>query len=98
MQDNKDVFRRIERQYYRARLEELGLVERAVSDRCRREKLVSPTPEGLVLAGAIQQSVEEWNAVCFQGFSPQERALFTDLFTRITQNAMEYKQGEKEHG
>lgn len=88
MQDNKDVFRRIERQYYRdrmgalglstvegmllrwlgkqgqtrqeelvvqlvldkgavaralARLEELGLVERAVSDRCRREKLVSPT-------------------------------------------------------
>ena len=79
-------------------LEELGLVERAVSDRCRREKLVSPTPEGLVLAGAIQQSVDEWNAVCFQGFSPQERALFTDLFTRITQNAMEYKQGEKEHG
>ena len=115
MQDNKDVFRRIERQYYRdrmgalglstvegmllrwlgkqgqtrqedlvvqlvldkgavaralARLEELGLVERAVSDRCRREKLVSPTPEGLVLAGAIQQSVDEWNAVCFQGFSP----------------------------
>lgn len=51
-----------------------------------------------MLAGAIQQSVEEWNAVCFQGFSPQERALFTDLFTRITQNAMEYKQGEKEHG
>ena len=75
-----------------------GLVERAVSDRCRREKLVSPTLEGLMLAGAIQQSVEEWNAVCFQGFSPQERALFTDLFTRITQNAMEYKQGEKEHG
>lgn len=96
MQDNKDVFRRIERQYYRdrmgtlglstvegmllrwlgkqgqtrqeelvvqlvldkgavaralARLEELGLVERAVSDRCRREKLVSPTPEGLDAGG-----------------------------------------------
>lgn len=98
MQDNKDVFRRIERQYYRDRMGALGLVERAVSDRCRREKLVSPTPEGLMLAGAIQQSVDEWNAVCFQGFSPQERALFTDLFTRITQNAMEYKQGEKEHG
>lgn len=143
MQDNKDVFRRIERQYYRdrmgalglstvegmllrwlgkqgqtrqedlvvqlvldkgavaralGRLEELGLVERVVSDRCRREKLVSPTSEGLALAGAIQQTVNEWNTVCFQGFSPQERALFTNLFTRITQNAMEYKQGEKEHG
>lgn len=143
MQDRKDIFRRLERQYYRdrmgalglstvegmllrwlsnqgqtrqedlvvqlvldkgavarslGRLEELGLVERTVSDRCRREKLVSPTPAGLDLAAKIQQAVGEWNNVCFQGFSPQERALFTDLFTRITQNVMEYKQGEKEHG
>ena len=143
MQDRKDIFRRLERQYYRdrmgalglstvegmllralgrqgqtrqedlvvqlvldkgavaralGRLEELGLVERTVSDRCRREKLVSPTSAGLDLAAKIQQAVGEWNAVCFQGFSPQERTLFTDLFTRITKNVMEYKQGEKEHG
>lgn len=106
MQDNKDVFRRIERQYYRdrmgtlglstvegmllrwlgkqgqtrqedlvvqlvldkgavaralARLEELGLVERAVSDRCRREKLVSPHPGGTDAGGrhpAVSGGVE----------------------------------------
>ena len=143
MQDNKDVFRRIERQYYRdrmgalglstvegmllrwlgkqgqtrqedlvvqlvldkgavaralARLEELGLVERTVSDRCRREKLVSATKEGMALAGAIQKAVEEWDEVCFQGFSPEERARFTDFFTRMTENIMKSKQGEKEHG
>lgn len=80
------------------RLEELGLVERTVSDRCRREKLVSPTPEGQALAGAIQLSVDEWDALCFEGFSPEERALFTDFFSRMTENIMKYKQGEKEHG
>lgn len=143
MQDRKDVFRRLERQYYRdrmgalglstvegmllralgrqgqtrqedlvvqlvldkgavaralGRLEELGLVERTVSDRCRREKLVSATPDGLVLADTIQKTVEEWDEVCFQGFSPEERALFTALFTRMTEHVMEFKQGEKEHG
>ena len=143
MQDNKDVFRRIERQYYRdrmgalglstvegmllrwlgkqgqtrqedlvvqlvldkgavaralGRLEELGLVERTVSDRCRREKLVSPTPEGRRLAGKIQQAVADWDAICFQGFSPEEKALFSNFFTRMTENVKEYKQGEREHG
>ena len=80
------------------RLEELGLVERTVSDRCRREKLVRATEEGAALAGAIQKAVEDWDQVCFQGFSPQEQALFTDFFTRMTENVMKYKQGESEHG
>ena len=143
MQDNKDVFRRIERQYYRdrmgalglstvegmllrwlgkqgqtrqedlvvqlvldkgavaralGRLEELGLVDRAVSDRCRREKLVSPTPEGLALAGTIQQAVDEWNTICFAGFSPQEQAQLEKLLSRMTENVKQFRQGEKNDG
>lgn len=143
MQDNKDVFRRIERQYYRdrmgalglstvegmllrwlgnqgqirqedlvvqlvldkgavaralGRLEELGLVDRAVSDRCRREKLVSPTPEGLALAGTIQQAVDEWNTICFAGFSPQEQAQLEELLSRMTENVKQFRQGEKNDG
>ena len=143
MQDRKDIFRRLERQYYRdrmgalglstvegmllralgrqgqtrqedlgmqlvldkgavaralGRLEELGLVERTVSDRCRREKLVSVTQAGEALAGTIQNAVDNWDAICFQGFSPQERALFTAFFTRMTENIMEYKQGERKDG
>ena len=53
-------------------------------------------PSGV--ADTIQQAVEEWDEVCFQGFSPEERALFTALFTRMTEHVMEFKQGEKEHG
>ena len=143
MQDRKDMFRRLERQYYRdqmgalglstvegmllralgrqgqtrqedlvvqlvldkgavaralGRLEELDLVERVVSDRCRREKLVSATPQGQALAVTIQQTVEDWDKVCFQGFSPEERTLFTHLFARMTKNIMEYKQGERDDG
>lgn len=138
MPDHKDIFRRLERQYYRDRMGALGLStvegmllrflgrqgqtrqddlvvqlvldkgavaralgrleERTVSDRCRREKLVRATEEGAALAGAIQKAVEEWDQVCFQGFSPQEQALFTDFFTRMTENVMKYKQGESEHG
>lgn len=143
MQDRRDIFRRIERQYYRdrtsalglspiegmilralgrqnpmrqedmvvqmvldkgavaralARLEELGLVVRTVSDRCRREKLVSPTPDGLEMAQKIQQAVEEWNAICFAGFSPQEQDLLEDLLDRMTENVKQFRQGEREHG
>ena len=53
-----------------ARLEELGLAERTVSDRCRREKLVSLTPAGQEAYGRIQRVLEEWNQICYQGFSP----------------------------
>lgn len=143
MQDNKDVFRRIERQYYRdrmgalglstvegmllrwlgkqgqtrqedlvvqlvldkgavaralGRLEELGLVDRAVSDRCRREKLVSPTPAGLELAREIQKAVDEWNTICFAGFSPQEQAQLEELLSRMTENVKQFRQGEKNDG
>lgn len=143
MQDRRDIFRRIERQFYRdrmsvlglspiegmlvralgrqhpmrqedmvvqmvldkgavaralGRLEELGLVERTVSDRCRREKLVSPTPAGLELSQAIQQAVEDWNSICFAGFSPREREQLEELLNRMTENAKQFKQGERNHG
>ena len=41
-----------------ARLEERGLVERVVPDRCRREKLVSLTPAG---EAELQQFIQNYN-------------------------------------
>ena len=67
-----------------ARLEKRGLVERQVSARCRREKLVSLTPAG---EGA------------YQGFTPEERALNEAFLTRIAENVIEFCRGEgSEHG
>lgn len=86
-----------------ARLEELGLAERTVSDRCRREKLVSLTPAGQEAYGRIQRVLEEWNQICYQGFSPREREEYDSFLTRITQNVTRFKwdgmeRGENVHG
>lgn len=80
-----------------ARLEELGLVERAVSPQCRREKLVSVTPAGMETFRAVQESLEEWNRICYRGFTGGEREEYDAFLTRIVENVMEFKR-EEQHG
>ena len=141
MQDRVDIFRRVERQYLRdrlgnmglqaldgmvirllaregrmrqedivhklvldksavartlARLEKLGVVERAVSDRCRREKLVAITPAGLELYGRIERVLEEWKEICYRGLSPQELEQYSAFLSRVTDNVTQYKWSEEE--
>ena len=69
-----------------ARLEERGLVERWVSDQCRREKQVSLT---------VQKILESWNDICCRGFSSEERTLYNSFLSRIIENVMQYKRGEE---
>ena len=78
-----------------ARLAERGLVERRVSDQCRRETQVSLTPAGEDRAKAIREILEGWNNICYRGFSPRERALYDSFLSRITENVMQYKRGEE---
>ena len=79
-----------------ARLEEEGLVERAVSDRCRREKLVSLTQAGLESYQYIEHVLEEWKEICYRGFSPQELKEYSAFLSRITDNVTQYKWSEEE--
>ena len=79
-----------------ARLEEEGLVERAVSDRCRREKLVSLTQAGLESYQYIEHVLEEWKEICYRGFSPQELEEYSAFLSRITDNVTQYKWSEEE--
>lgn len=78
-----------------ARLEERGLVERVVPDQCRREKLVSLTPAGEDVFQAIETALQEWNRICYQGFSPEERAEYDAFLTRITENVVKFKREEQ---
>lgn len=80
-----------------AHLEELGLVRRQVSDQCRREKLVALTEEGQAMAARIQQVMDDWEEIGYQGFTPEERALYEGFLMRIAQNAVEFKRREGEH-
>ena len=56
-----------------ARLEENALVTRQVSDRCRREKVVTLTEEGWRVAGCIQEILDRWDQIGYQGFTQEER-------------------------
>ena len=76
-------------------MEERGLVERWVSDQCRREKQVSLTPAGEERAGAVQKILESWNDICCRGFSSEERTLYNSFLSRIIENVMQYKRGEE---
>ena len=77
-----------------ARLEEQGLVERAVPSQCRREKLVSLTGAGARTAQDIELVLQEWNRICYQGFTPQEREEYDAFLTRITENVVQFKREE----
>ena len=77
-----------------ARLEESGLAVRQVSDQCRREKLVSPSPAGAAMAEKIQDILDEWRRICLQGFTPEERRQFANFLARAYRNLREGKEGE----
>lgn len=78
------------------RLEEEGMVERTVSDRCRREKLVSLTDAGLEAYKRIEGVLEEWRTICYQGFSPKEREQYDAFLSRVTDNVTQFKWSEEE--
>ena len=81
-----------------ARLEELGLVERTVSDQCRREKWVALTPDGTDAAAHIDRVLATWDEIRFRGFTEDERVLYESFLDRITENVTQYRQGGTHNG
>lgn len=81
-----------------AHLEQLELVARAVSERCRREKLVSLTPAGAAAAHRVQAALDDWNRISYRGFTLEERSLYEGFLTRITENVTQFKRGEDADG
>lgn len=77
-----------------AQLEEGGLITRPVSPSCRREKLVTLTPQGQALAARIRQMLDRWSEICYRGFTPEERTTHQALLQRIMTNAVQFKRGE----
>lgn len=58
-----------------ARLEEEGLILRQISPQCRRVKLVRLTEKGRQTAAQIHRILEQWEDICYQGFTPEERSM-----------------------
>lgn len=81
-----------------ARMEEKGLIQRMVSPQCRREKLVSLSGRGAEKAALLRQILKQWDDICYQGFTPEERRMNQAFLERIVKNALDYRQGERENG
>ena len=81
-----------------AHLEEEGLILRQISPQCRRVKLVRLTEKGRQKAVRLNQILTQWDDICYRGFTPEERGMNESFLERIAKNALDYSQGEKEHG
>lgn len=81
-----------------AEMEEAGVVKRRVSPSCRREKQVALTEEGRRAAEQVHRLIEEWNEICYAGFTEEERETFARLLDRIVDNAVSYRQKGERNG
>lgn len=79
-------------------LEEQKLVSRGVNENNRRQKLVALTPEGRRIVEQMKQVSEEWDTMCFQGFSQEERQQYMEFVRRITENVTERRRGQGGYG
>ena len=68
-----------------AKLEEKGLVKRAVNP--KREKIVETTPQTEQIMKAMEETLKDMEAMFFDGFSDEEIKTATSLLARIAQNA-----------
>ena len=81
-------------------LEEHQFICRGVNEKNRRQKLVSLAPAGMQMVEKMKEVFEEWDEVCFRGFSDEEKQLYLDFIRRIAENVTEYRhiQGGENNG
>lgn len=70
-----------------AKLEEKGLVKRAVNPKNKREKIVETTSQAEQVMKAMEETLKNMEAMFFDGFSDEEIKTTTSLLARIAQNA-----------
>lgn len=71
-----------------ASLEERNLIKRGVNERDRRQKLVTLTREGEKLVQKLEEIFEQWDRICYQGFSEEEQRMHQEFVKRITENVV----------
>lgn len=74
-----------------ARLEERGYIHRAVNDKDKREKLLGLTGEGLEICSVLREAKSRWEEICLDGFTGEEKAVFSRLSEKAARNAVEYR-------
>ena len=50
--------------------------------------------EGDRVRRAVEELLQEWSRICYQGFTPEERQAWDAFLTRITENVLQFKREE----
>ena len=73
-------------------LEEKGFIIRKVNEKNRRQKLAYLTEEGRDMVEEITTIFKQWDEICYEGFSEEEKQLHQGFLRRIAQNAVKYRE------
>ena len=68
-------------------LEENGYLARQVNPHNKREKQLHLTEKGQEMAQIVKQIFNDWNEICFSGFTPEEKNQYMAYVERIAHNA-----------
>lgn len=71
------------------RMEDKGLVERTVSGKDARRRLISITEKGIAQCGRTQEEFRTVEELLVRGFTPEEEETFRRLLGRIIENLEE---------
>lgn len=75
-------------------LEERGLIFRELNPSNKREKLVKLTESGQEITHQLRAVMEQWNQICFSGFSTEEYEALVRIMERIAHNISNYEKNE----
>lgn len=69
-----------------SKLEKKGLISRETNSANKREKLTCLTPAGEEAYKKLSMVVEEWERVCYLGFTPEEIQMYKNMTEKIVYN------------
>ena len=81
-------------------LEKCGLVCRHINARNKRQKFVVVTEQGRRILEEIHRIFEQWDELCYTGFTEEEKKLYQDFVRRIAENVMNcrHREGDDNDG
>lgn len=81
-------------------LEERDLVCRHINELNKRQKFVAVTEHGRRILEEIHRIFEQWDELCYTGFTEEEKKLYQDFVRRIAENVMNcrHREGDDNYG
>ena len=88
--DNGTVTRAVQK------LEEKGFVTVTTDEKDRRIRRLRVTEKGEPVVEAMRELKRQWRLIVMEGFTDEEKLVFSQMLSRLVDNAQAYLDGERE--